>query len=235
MTDTATPGHSASANSASESRVPSENALFDVPPGAREPRTRIALLTGPSGSGKSSLTRRLGLPVVELDDFYLDIDRPGLPQAFGSVDWDDPASWDGRAALLALREIATTGRAELPAYDIPTSRRTGTHIFDAGGAPLVIAEGIFAAELVAACRAEGILADAICLARPRLVTFWLRLLRDVAESRKPLGTLLRRGAALYRTEPRLVRHWAHLGCRPLGRTRAEVSLRKITREISRKR
>ncbi|GAB3172641.1 hypothetical protein GCM10027059_42450 [Myceligenerans halotolerans] len=211
---------------------PLDLALFDVPPGTRHPRTKIVLLTGPSGSGKSSLTRRLGMPVVELDDFYLDIDHPDLPQAFGSIDWDHPASWDGVAALAALREIAATGRAELPVYDIPTSRRTGTHILDTGGAPLVIAEGIFAAELIAACRAEGILADAICLARPRIVTFWFRLLRDVAESRKPLITLLRRGAALYRDEPRLVGRWTALGCRAVGRTRAEVSLRKLARGTS---
>ena len=55
-------------------------ALFDLPPGSREVPTRIVLLTGASGSGKTSLTRRLGLPVVALDDFYLDHAHPDLPQ-----------------------------------------------------------------------------------------------------------------------------------------------------------
>jgi hypothetical protein len=83
----------------------------------------VVLLTGPSGSGKTSLTQRLGLPVVQLDDFYLDIDHPGLPQRYGSVDWDSPETWDGKGALAALHELVTEGRADVPVYDIPTSRR----------------------------------------------------------------------------------------------------------------
>ena len=93
------------------SPVPESDALFDVPEGARRPRVRVVLLTGPSGCGKTELTRRLGLPVVALDDFYLDGDHPDLPRAHGIVDWDDPRSWDGAGALAALREVAATGRA----------------------------------------------------------------------------------------------------------------------------
>lgn len=206
---------------------PTSDALFEVPPGARRPARRIVLLTGPSGSGKTALTRRLGLPVVNLDDFYRDVDHPGMPMRYGIVDWDDPRSWDSEAALDALREVVRTGRTEVPVYDIPTSRRTGGTVLEAGDARVVVAEGIFAAELVAACRREGILADAICLARPRVMTFWFRFLRDVAESRKPLPTLVRRGWGLMRAEPALVRRWVDLGCRPVAPAQAERDIRAL--------
>ncbi|WP_402462428.1 uridine kinase family protein [Isoptericola aurantiacus] len=201
--------------------------LFDVPPGARRPTARIVLLTGPSGCGKSALTRRLGLPTVALDDFYRDQDHPGMPHRYGIVDWDDPESWDADAALDALRELATVGRVEVPVYDIPTSRRTGTTVLETAGAPILLAEGVFAAELVERCRGEGILADAICLVRPRIVTYWFRLLRDVAEARKPVPTLVRRGLGLMRAEPALVRRWRALGCRPLPPSRAEREIRAL--------
>jgi len=203
------------------------DALFDLPDGARRPARRIVLLTGPSGSGKTALTRRLGLPVMNLDDFYHDVDFPGMPMRYGIVDWDDPRSWDSAAALDALRAVVRTGRTDVPVYDIPTSRRTGGTVLEAGDAPLVVAEGIFAAELVAACRADGILADAICLHRPRVVTFWFRFLRDVAESRKPLPTLVRRGWGLLRAEPALVRRWADLGCRLVAPAQAERDIRAL--------
>lgn len=207
--------------------TPASDALFDVPPGARRPERRIVLLTGPSGSGKTALTRRLGLPVINLDDFYRDVDHPGMPMRYGIVDWDDPASWDAGAALDALREVVRTGHVEVPVYDIPTSRRTGSAVLEIADAPVVVAEGIFAAELVTACRAEGFLADAICLTQPRLVTFWFRLLRDVAESRKPLPTLLRRGWGLLRAEPALVRRWTDLGCRTASPAQAERDVRAL--------
>lgn len=201
--------------------------LFDLPPGTRQPSARVVLLTGPSGSGKSSLVRRLGLASVALDDFYHDHDHPGMPRRFGIADWDSPDSWDGAGALAALVELCTTGHAELPLYDIPTSRRTGTTHADLTGEPIIIAEGIFASELVAACRSEGILADAICVTRPRLVTFWFRLLRDLGESRKPPLTLIRRGWGLLRDEPALIRHWVSQGCRAVRVAQAERDIRAL--------
>ncbi|QAY64280.1 ATP-binding protein [Xylanimonas allomyrinae] len=210
------------------------DALFDVPDGARRPLVRVVLLTGASGSGKTALTRRLGLPVVTLDDFYHNGDHPDLPRRFGVVDWDDPRTWDAAGALDALRTLATTGRAHIPVYDIPSNARTGSTLVDTAGCAVVIAEGIFAAQLVAACRAEGILADAICLRRAAWVTFWFRLLRDVAEARKPLPTLLRRGWALLRAEPRLIDGWLALGCRAATPAEAERAIRTLAGQGSAK-
>jgi uridine kinase len=192
---------------------------------------RVVLLAGPSGSGKTSLTRRVGLPALALDEFYRDADdvrqRPPLPRRFGIVDWDDPASWDSAAAMAAIAALCRDGAADVPVYDIPTSRRTGRARVDLAGRAVFVAEGIFAAELVASARDLGMLADAVCLTLHPALTFTRRLLRDLAESRKPPLTLLRRGIALARAERGLVAHWTALGCRPCSPAEAEATLRRL--------
>jgi uridine kinase len=190
---------------------------------------QVVMLAGASGSGKSSLCRRLGLPVLTLDDFYRDGGDPLLPQRFGIVDWDDTRSWDAAAAVATIERLCLGRRwADVPVYDIPSSRRTGTARLDLAGAELFVAEGIFAAEVVAAIAELGVLADAICLHLHPAVTFGRRLLRDLAESRKPPLTLLRRGLTLARAEPELVRRWTAAGCRPMSVAGAEKCIRSLT-------
>ena len=164
--------------------------------------SRVVLLTGPSGSGKSRLSRRTGLPVMRLDDFYKEAGDPTLPQlphGIG-VDWDSVRSWDADAALAAVRDLCTKGRTTVPLYDISLSARVGTETLNLGGAPLFIAEGIFAADIVSRCRELGLLADAICLRGRPATTFRRRLLRDLREGRKSALFLLRRGWRLMRAE-----------------------------------
>lgn len=179
---------------------------------------QVVVLAGPSGAGKSRLAERLGLPVLRLDDFYKDGDDPSLPHITdganaGLVDWDDPASWHEQDALDALRELCLTGRSEVPVYEIAQNGRSGSRVVDLGGSTRFVAEGIFAPEVVAACREEGLLAAAYCITQHPAVTFWRRLTRDLHEHRKPPLVLLRRGAALLRDQQRIVAHALRQGCR----------------------
>lgn len=205
--------------------MPSGDGLFDLPADTRVPRRKVVLVAGASGSGKTSIVRRVGLPVIHLDDFYFDADHPALPRRHGIVDWDSPATWDAGSALDCLLVACTTDRVEIPLYDIPTSRRTGTQALDLADAPAVLAEGIFAAEIAGRLATEGILADAIYLAQPRLVTAVRRFARDVGESRKPLPALVRRGVSLTRSEPTMMARWRECGLRAVPVNEAEASLR----------
>ncbi len=182
------------------------------------------IVAGPSGSGKSHLAARLGWSVLRLDDFYRDVDAPGMPRSsLGIVDWDHPDSWDAVAAVGAIAELCASGTAEVPVYDIATSRRTGSQLLTAPSGRF-IAEGLFAPVIVDACREAGLLDAAICLHRHRVVTFGLRLFRDLREGRKAPWVLVRRGWRLMQDEPRIVAEAVAHGCTPMSPRRARTLL-----------
>lgn len=184
---------------------------------------RVVLVAGPSGSGKSHLARRSGLPVLCLDEFYKNGDDPTCPRHpdLGIVDWDDPRAWDADAAMAAIEQICRTGSAEVPRYDISADRAVGTVTFQRGTAPAFVAEGVFVAEVVDRCRDAGLLADALVIARAPWKNFVRRLARDLAERRKPPMTLLRRGRALMAEESALVESLTAAGCRPVSGDEAD--------------
>lgn len=198
---------------------------------------RVVVLAGPSGAGKSRVSARLhaayGWPVVRLDDFYRDGDDPALPTRdlgrMSIVDWDDPGSWDGDAAVQALDELISTESVEVPVYDIARSEVVGTARVDVLPGSLVVAEGIFAAEIVGPLRDAGILHSAWCVRHPRWMTFARRLVRDLAERRKPPLVLLRRGLALTRAEPDIVARMERLGAVCARPAEVERGLRATAR------
>ena len=185
--------------------------------------SRIILLAGPSGGGKSRLARRIGALPLRLDDFYLDADAPGLPRAHGIVDWDDPATWDAAGAVGALASLVGSGRCEVPSYSIAHSRRVGSRTLVLGTRDVIVAEGIFAIEMLPHARDAGLDVEPLYLDRSRWLVALLRLRRDLAERRKPPLVLVRRGWALFRSQPALRARAEAAGFTPMT-MRAAVQL-----------
>ena len=198
---------------------------------------RVIVLAGPSGAGKSRLAERTGLPVLRLDDFYKSAGDPTLPRITeganaGMVDWDHPDSWLPDDAMAALTQLCRGGVAEVPVYDIAQDGRCGWHTLDLAGHDLVVAEGIFAQEIVPRAREAGLLAAAFCVRQHPLVTFWRRLTRDLREHRKPPLVLLKRGLALLRDQRRVVAHAVSLGCEPVRPDRALSTIQELVLETT---
>lgn len=184
----------------------------------------VVIVAGPSGSGKSHLAARLRWPVVRLDDFYRDADETDMPRSsLGIVDWDHIGSWNAADAVEAIRALCDHGVAEVPVYDIAASTRTGSHMLTRTG-DRFIAEGLFAAAIVDSCRAAGILDAAICLRRNRMITFGLRLARDLREGRKSPRVLVRRGWRLMKDEPRIIADAVAHGCESMSPRQARKML-----------
>ncbi|MDO9456723.1 ATP-binding protein [Nocardioides sp.] len=201
-------------------------------------QAQVIVLAGPSGSGKSRLAERLGLPVLRLDDFYKDGSDPTLPRIAsganaGIADWDDPASWLCDDAVAAAVAICREGAGDVPVYDIAHDGRTGWQRLDLHGSPYVVAEGIFAQEVVPRLEAEGLLAAAYCVRQTAVVTFWRRLVRDLREHRKPPLVLVRRGLALLRAQREVVAHAVSLGCTAVSADEAAQGVALLRGQVGR--
>lgn len=201
-----------------------------VPPDA-DPNKRCAdvvLLVGPSGSGKTYLARSAGLPILALDDFYRADTDPGMPRhPDGKVDWEDPASWDPAAAVAALHALCCDDGVDVPDYSFSENRAVGTKHLSRNGARVVVAEGIFAAELIGPLRDCGLLADALFIRQNRWVTFARRLVRDLRENRKSRWYLVKQGWAKTRSEPSVVARQLAQGARPVAKPEARTILAQL--------
>ena len=203
-----------------------------------EQLARVVVLAGPSGAGKSRLAGRLkdahGWPIVRLDDFYRDEDDPQMPRSeeLGIIDWDHPDSWNRPAALAARETLVRHGSVETPVYDISANRAVDTTVLTARPTDIVLAEGIFAAEIIPDLRQLGLLAGAFCVHHHRWVTFARRLTRDLAERRKPPLTLVRRGLTLAREEPVIVQRHVDLGAEPARAAHLEPRLSALADAVA---
>lgn len=182
----------------------------------------VVLIGGASGSGKSYVARTYGRPHVELDNFYRD-GAEHTPEApfpmtdYGEIDWDHPGTWNAEAACRFLVQLATVGEAESPVYSISVSAAVGTQTLRCTEGPIA-AEGLFASEILAPLRAQGIPVEAYYIAEPRALTAAARFIRDLREARKPVPFLLKRGYSLYKADRALRDSYAAAGFRMVSKS-----------------
>lgn len=147
---------------------------------ARGQMTRLIGIAGPSGSGKSELSRRLsavtGAPVVSLDSYYRDLSHLTFDER-AKVNFDEPASLDDGLLLTQCAALSRGEAIDVPHYDFSRHARVaGTQRLEPR--EMVIIEGLFTLYWndLRALLHTGVyveLEDAACYAR--------RLARDVRE------------------------------------------------------
>ncbi|WP_102159969.1 uridine kinase family protein [Zhihengliuella halotolerans] len=179
----------------------------------------LILLGGASGAGKSYLAARFGDPHLVLDNFYRELaentaESPLPATRYGEVDWDHPGTWNLQAAVDAVIELLETGQTRVPNYSISTSSYAGHSLVSLDRGP-VIAEGIFGELILDPLRRQEVPVQAIFVDTPPLATAVRRFARDIAERRKPVPFLIKRGWALFRAEGELRRRYLNAGFVPL--------------------
>ena len=130
-------------------------------------------------------------------------------------------------ALDALERFCCDEDVVVPDYSFSANRSVGTKRISRDGQRVVVAEGIFAAELIAPLRAEGLLADALLVRQNRWVTFARRLVRDLRESRKSRWYLVTQGWAKAKAEPAIVAAQRAKGARPVSKPQARTILTEL--------
>jgi len=142
--------------------------------------TRIIGVAGPSGSGKSELSRRLaavtGSQIISLDSYYRDLGA--LPfEERARTNFDEPESLDDELLLSHFAALASGNAIDVPIYDFATHARVPGGVRVEPGATVIV-EGLFTlywSELRQHLHASVYvdLEDEICFAR--------RLARDIRE------------------------------------------------------
>lgn len=182
----------------------------------------LILLGGASGAGKSYLASRHGRPHLVLDNFYREIsehvpEHPLPETPYGEVDWDHPGTWNDQAAVDAVIELLETGQTQVPDYSISTSSYDGYSLVSLDRGP-VIAEGIFGDRIVDSLRRQQVVFQAVYVDTSPLSTAVRRFARDVAERRKPIPFLIKRGFSLFRAEGQLRRRYLAAGFVPMRKS-----------------
>jgi uridine kinase len=144
----------------------------------------IVLVSGGSGSGKSTFASKFDAVLLSTDDFY----RPRAqvpPRADGSPDFDRPDAVDLAACRDAALALEAGRPADIPVYDMKLCEPVGARRLEPAETGIVVVEGIFA--LCSPLCEVGELR--IFIDTPLHLRVARRIERDVKRGRTPMESL----------------------------------------------
>ncbi|MCL1974604.1 MAG: nucleoside kinase [Firmicutes bacterium] len=120
---------------------------------AEYPKVRLVLIAGPSSSGKTTFTRRLGIQLrtlgitplaISMDDYFHNRDKTPLNE-HGKPDFEGVAAMDMELFNRQLAELIAGAEVELPHYDFTKGQRSAVgKPCRLGDKQIIIVEGIHA-------------------------------------------------------------------------------------------
>ena len=120
---------------------------------AEYPKVRLVLIAGPSSSGKTTFTRRLGIQLrtlgiaplaISMDDYFHDRDKTPLNEG-GKPDFEGISAMDMELFNRQLAELIAGEEVLLPQYDFTRGQRAeGGRLCRLGEKQIIIVEGIHA-------------------------------------------------------------------------------------------
>ena len=179
-------------------------------------RESVVLLAGPSGSGKSRVARLAGRPQLALDDFYRDLDHPGLP-AGAAASWTGTTSPAGTprppSPSCAAVPDGSGRRPSLrhrrqPAHRHRPSRSRGE---PTASSPRVSSHPTWSRRV----RRPDWPTTRSTSTGPGLSAWSCASSATYGSTASRIGVLWRRGLALWRAEPDLRAYALARGCRPV--------------------
>lgn len=114
---------------------------------------RLIALTGPTCAGKSTAAEQMRRTMektgrhvltISLDDFFIDQSRVNLREIYGreEIDFDSVDVLDLLTLERVMKELRTTGRAEVPRFDFNLRKRVGYEPVRIGPDDVLLVEGI---------------------------------------------------------------------------------------------
>ena len=175
--------------------IPESSAFCSITQLCKEESPDILLITGPTGSGKSTISKtisaELGLSILSLDNYFRDEEEMELVLPdFNIRQWDAPDCYHWDILVKNLQSIFRDKISSIPIFSHECSKRSGWSSLSLQKTPLIV-EGLYAMhpEILAVINTMRIKYLSVFLNIPEETRWERKYKRDVLERNEDPTTL----------------------------------------------